>query len=310
MNQGQVNSYIQQARDTGQQLQNQYNQQAAEQYSAYKGNQANANQAYSDLRDFTRNMQSPTQMYNKELAGAQSMYGFDPKAMATATQNLTRSQNALQALQQASQSSTGGYGLSAAQLGGYYGSQAQPLSNQVTAQGNAVQNYKDLIAATQQQANQAATLGYQGQALQSQNYQSLYNTSVQQMQTSGQVLNQIQQLQQQQGGLTAQQVQAYQDAYSTYLSAQAAMTQASAAMTSAQAQAGLYNAQAAGQRQQNDQYATQFSQNQKALDAQRAAAAAKASTPARSTDDQVGSLISQGFKNVAKYGPLALLGAH
>jgi hypothetical protein len=65
------------------------------------------------------------------------------------------------------------------------------------------------------------------------------------MQTSGQVLNQIQQLQQQQGYLTANQVSSYQQAYNSYMEAQAAQEQASASMLQAKAQSAQINQQVA-----------------------------------------------------------------
>jgi CTP synthase (UTP-ammonia lyase) len=63
-------------------------------------------------------------------------------------------------------------------------------------------------------------------------------------------MNNIEQLQQQQGYLTAQQVAAYQNARNGYLSAQAALSQASAANISANATQNLDAAQAAYYNQQ------------------------------------------------------------
>lgn len=238
MNPTQVNQETAQAQATGNALQNQYNTQAAQQYGAYTGAQNRATGAYNTLQDYSKYLRgagSASNLYQQGIQQGEAAQGFDPRSLATATQNLTRTQNALAAGQAASQSATGGYGLSGAQLGNYYATQLNPLAQQGQAQGNAVGNLQQLYqnALTQGQQGTQLALTQQGQI--SQNYQQAYQGAVSQMATSGSVLAQIEQLQQQQGYLTAQQVSAYRNAYSNYVNSQAAMRSASAAIENAQA---------------------------------------------------------------------------
>lgn len=245
MSPAELNAEVTAARRSGAQLQAQYNKQASEQYSAYKGIQSRANSAYSNLLNYNKSMVDPSKMYSQAVSQAQAAQGFDPRTLATATKNLTQSQNALSALNSSAQQGVNGYGLTGSQLASRYASLTQPLQGVISAQNNAVGNLQQLYQNSLTQGQQSAALGFQGQQLKSQNYQELYKTSVQQMQTSGSVLKEIENLQQQQGYLTAQQVSAYQNAYSSYVQAQAAQQQAAAAMVQAQGSANLANQQAA-----------------------------------------------------------------
>ena len=154
------------------------------------------------------------------------MYGFDPKALATATQNLTQSQNAQAALNQASQSSTGGYGLSGAQLGSFYQSQAAPLSNQVNAQSTAVGNLTGLANTAQTQANQFAGAGLQGEQVTSKSLNDVFTNAKAQSDQALQNMQFYSQLAQTQGGLNASNQKAYDDARNAYQQGQAAIAQA------------------------------------------------------------------------------------
>lgn len=257
MNPATVNSEVSNAQNQGNALQSQYNTQANQQYGAYQGAQNQSNAAYQNLQNYNNTLQgsgNPLTMYNNQLQSAFNTQGFNPQSLQTATQNLTQSQNALGNLSQAAQSGTGGYGLTGGQLGNYYSTLTQPLQQQVGAQNNAVQNEQQLYQNATNQAQQATNLGFQGEQQVSQNYQSLYQNSVQQMQTAGQTLNQLQTLQQQQGQLTANQVAAYQNAYSSYVGAQAASEQAAAAMKTATATSAQTNQQVAMMNQVQQKY--------------------------------------------------------
>lgn len=240
------NEIQQQARQSAQQGQDMLNSYVANQ-NQYKGqyndftNQASqANQSLKDYLEYMKGAGSGTNLYNTGLTNAFQSQGFNPATLATATSNLTQSQNAQAALNQASQSSTGGYGLSGGQLGGYYASAAQPLANQVQTQSNAVGNLQQLYQNALTQANQYAGVGVQGeQATQSglsqifQNAQTQASTALSQMQFYAKLASE-------QGGLNATNQQAYDTAIQSYQQAQAAA-----------AQAGLFAAQTAGQRISN-----------------------------------------------------------
>lgn len=265
MNQGQVNSEVAGAQANGKVLQNQYNHQAAQQYNNYQANQNQSNSAYNNLLTYTKGMSDPAQAYGQSLAGAQQMYGFDPKQLLQANKNLANTNTTLANLPQAAQAQGNYYGTTAGAQANNYAQQAGNLQALLSGQSNTVNAFQSVLGATQNQANQQATLGLQGQQAKSQNYQKLYDTSVNQMQVSGKALSDLQTLQQQQGFLTSQQVKNYQDAYSSYLSAQAAQAQAAASMVSAQGSAAYNNAQAQLTQQQYDFNKQQHTNQQSVL---------------------------------------------
>ena len=238
--------------------------------NAYNSDTAQSAAANKNLQSYTSYMQNagnPLNLYNTGVSQAQQAEGFNPASLGTATQNLTQSQNALAALNQASQSSTGGYGLSGAQLGGYYSSLAAPLSNQIGAQSTAVGNLKQLYQNALTQGQQGAQLGYQGEQTVSYNLNQVYQNAQNQ---AAQALSQVQfykNLAQQQGGLNAQQQQYYAQSISALQNAQAALTQANAAAQQAAAQSALLGQQSAFQKLQN-------------IAAQNQLNASKATTPA------------------------------
>lgn len=237
--QANTNSLVSQAQANGSALQNQYNSQSSNLYNQYNTNNAQATGAYNNLLNYTQNMQSPSQMYGQDLTNAQSQYGFNPQDLLKANQALAQTQDTLNMLPQAAQQQGNYYGTTSGATANNYANMASNVNGVLGNQTNAVNAFQNVLGATQNQANQQATLGYQGQQLQSQNYQALYQQAVTQMQTSGQTLSQIEGLQQQQGYLTAEQTAAYQNAYSTYLQSSA--------------QANLANQQAQQQSMQNTQ---------------------------------------------------------
>lgn len=243
MNPAQVNRETSQAAQQGQQLQNQYNQQAGQLQGQYGNAQNQANQAYQNLSNYNTSMQNPADMYKQALTSAQTQYGFNPASIAQSAKNLTALQNQVSNLPQAAQQMSNYSGATAGQTAGLYSNLLGNMQPGLTNANNSLTNMMGLLGATQNQANQQATLGLGGEQLKSQNYQALYSQSVSQMQTAGQTMAAIEQLQQQQGSLTAQQIASYRNAYSQYTSAQAAQTQAAAAMKTATAQSSQINQQ-------------------------------------------------------------------
>lgn len=240
-----VTAQANQAAQQGQQALAQDNSNAStyqEQYGNYQNQADQANQQLKSYTNYMQNAGNPQNLYNQQVSQAEQDQGFDPHTLATATQNLTQSQNALNSLNQASQSSTGGYGLSGAQLGGYYASQSQPLSNQVQNQNTAVGNLQQLYQNSLQSGQQGATLGFQGEQLTSQNLNQVYQNSQNQ---AAQALQQMQfysQLAQSQGGMNATMAQNYAQAQQAYAAAQQAI-----------AQSGFLLSQTTGQNLTNEQ---------------------------------------------------------
>jgi predicted esterase YcpF (UPF0227 family) len=246
MNPTQIAAQANQAAQQGQQQYQSDISQANSSRASYNSQQAQATSANQSLQDYTGFMKgegSATNLYNQGLTSAQQAMGFDPHVMATATQNLTHSQNALAALTNASQSSTGGFGLSGAQLGGYYASQAQPLSQSIGYQSNAVGNLTNLLTASQNQAKDYSSVGVAGQQATSAALNQVFQNAHAQSTQSLQNMQFYSQLAQTQGSLNAQQTAAYNQALNSYQQSQLAIAQAGQAA----AQAGLFRTQTTAQ---------------------------------------------------------------
>lgn len=250
MNPTQIAAQANQAAQQGQQQLQSDVGQANTSGAAYGSEHAQAGAANANLQGYTDYMKgagSGTSLYTSGLSDAEKAIGFDPSTLATATGNLTRSQNALAGLTNASQSSTGGFGLSGAQLGGYYATQAQPLSQQVGYQSNAVGNLKDLLTASQTQASQYAGVGVQGEQATSAALNQVFANAQSQAAQSLQNMQFYSQLASTQGSLNAQQTQAYNTALNIYQQSKLAIAQASQAY----AQAGLLGSETTGQTMAN-----------------------------------------------------------
>lgn len=210
--------------------------QAGGQYQAEHAGANNANQNLASYADYMRGPGSATNLYTTGMGNAETAEGFDPASLSTATGNLIKSQNALSALNSASQSSTGGYGLSGAQLGGYYASSAQPLAGQVTAQTNAVSGLQQLYQNALTQAQQYAGVGVQGEQATSSALSQVFANAQSQAAQSQQQMQYYSNLASTQGGLNAQEQANYDAARASY-----------AASVNSMAQAGLATSQTQGQ---------------------------------------------------------------
>jgi len=234
MNQGQVNADVANARATGQALQNQYNQQANQSYGQYQDSYANSQAAQKALEGYK--VQSGGDLYNRYLQGAQSMYGFDPKALALANQNLYKTQVAMNMAPQAAAQGGNYYGATAGQTEAAYQNMAGNIGNTLSNQNAAVNQYNNLLQATQAQAG--AQAGAET-TTQGQNITRLNDAAVnaaQIMQNAEATMKDIETLQQQQGGVTANQIAAYQNAYSSYVQAQGQYLQGQGSVMQGQAQ--------------------------------------------------------------------------
>lgn len=265
--QANTNQLINQAEATGSQLQNQYNTQSAQTQQQYQDTYNQANQAYQNLQGYNNQIANTNygQVYQQNETAQQQQLGYDPAQAKQANdlalqavQGATTAENIMGALPQATNQMSNYSGATAGQVAGNYANMSQNINAQATNASNLLQNAQGEQGAMTGEfnaaagaANQQVTQQLAGQTLASQNYQALYSNATQEMQTAGQTMTQIEQLQQQQGYVTAQQVAAYQNAYNGYISAQASAEQASAAMVQAKASANLANQQAAYQQMQN-----------------------------------------------------------
>jgi hypothetical protein len=117
-------------------------------------------------------------------------------------------------------------GATAGQIAQNYGNLAPGIATAQAGNNTALANQQAAYAAGQTGANNIT-----GQQLTGAN--DLYTNAVNQMQAIGSVLNNIQNLQQQQGYLTAEQVNQYQSAYNQYQQAQSVAQQITLAQNAA-----------------------------------------------------------------------------
>ncbi len=234
MNPNHVNQDVNNARNTGNRLQNQFDQQANQTYGQYQDTYNQALGSQQDLKAYTRKIAGMNygDIYGQDLANSQSKYGFDPKSLALANKNLLNTQTAMQYAPQSSTQAGNYYGGTAGQAMSAYQNMAGNLNTTLANQSNAVGQYKDLLSATQNEANQQTTQQLAGQAQALGGYEAVAQNSTNIMNNASQTMTAIEKLQQDQGTVTAGQITAYQNAYSNYITAQAAAsTAASYALT-------------------------------------------------------------------------------
>lgn len=265
-----TNTDVQNAYNQGQQLQNMYNTQSQAAQGKYDTSYNSANNAQGELQNFTHNMVNGGQMYGQNLQGAQQMYGFNPQDLLKANQNLATTQTTLANLPQAIQQQGNYYGTTAGQEAGNYANMAGNINTVLAGQGNAVNAYRDVLNATQQQANQQTTQGLAGQQQQLTGYTVGAQNATAIMQQAQLAMNNVETLAQQQGGATASQVAAYQNAYNQYISAQAAAQTAASTTALNNSQIGINQ-----QKLLQDQYSYKLAQDQQAQKQQQDAQAAQ-----------------------------------
>lgn len=218
MNQGQQNQAA---------LNNQVTQLQGQQGQSY--NQANS--AYGNLTNYANTL---PQNYMSDMSQIGGMMGYNPSTTQHAAQGLTSAENIMNALPGAVNQMGNYSGATAGQVAQNYGNMAGNISGQVTNANNALQNQLGMFG--QMQTGAQNITGQQEAA-----YGTAYSTAVNQYQQASSVMSNIENLQQQQGYVTAHQVQAYNAAYASQQAAQQ-----SAATAYAQAQSGAQTQQQVG----------------------------------------------------------------
>ena len=213
----------QNAIQNGNNLQNQYNSQAATQYGNYTGAQNNANSAYGNLSSLTSSLPSNYLNYTNQIAQAN---GYNPQTLQNSLNNATTLSETMAGLPNAVNQMGNYSGATAGQIAQNYGNLAPGIATAQAGNNTALANQQAAYAAGQTGANNIT-----GQQLTGAN--DLYTNAVNQMQAIGSVLNNIQNLQQQQGYLTAEQVNQYQSAYNQYQQAQSVAQQITLAQNAA-----------------------------------------------------------------------------
>lgn len=221
-----TNTDVNNALSTGAANQAALNTQSGQLQGQYGTDVNNANTAGQTAAGYVSGIQNAGTNYGTDLTAAQNMYGFNPSSLALANTNLLNTQTALNYAPQSAQQAGNYYGTTAGQTQNAYNNMAGNLNTTLGNQTNAVAQYQNLLAATQQQANQQSGLTLQSQTAQATAAESQYQNSVSQMQAAGSTMASIENLAQQQGYLTSEQVANYTGAYNNYLSAQQAASQA------------------------------------------------------------------------------------
>jgi len=229
----------QNAIQNGNNLQNQYNSQVSQQYGNYTGAQNNANSAYGNLSSLTSSLPSNYLNYTNQIAQAN---GYNPQTLQNSLNNATTLSETMAGLPNAVNQMGNYSGATAGQIAQNYGNLAPGIATAQAGNNTALANQQAAYAAGQTGANNIT-----GQQLTGAN--DLYTNAVNQMQAIGSVLNNIQNLQQQQGYLTAEQVNQYQSAYNQYEQAQSVAQQIQLAQNAAnKATAGLSSSTPLGSR--------------------------------------------------------------
>lgn len=258
MNPTQVNQEVSAAQANGNAQQAMLNNQSSQLQGQYGAAVNQANNAQTNATNAANAIQNGGTLYGQNLSSQEQQTGFNPQDLTQANKNLTAIQNQVAYAPTAAQQTGNYYGTTAGGTTNIYSglmSNLNPgLTNATNSVGNLTNEYGQLTNAANQQTNASLT----SEQNQASDLAGVYASAVSQMNAAGSTMASIENLQQQQGALTAQQVTAYQNAYSQYVTAQAAASQAASAALVAPttaaantAQAALYGSQNTAQQAEN-----------------------------------------------------------
>jgi len=267
MNPQQIQQQAQQSAQQGQQAladDNAKSSAAGGQYNTYQGQANTAAQNQSDYTKYMQGAGSGTNLYNTGLSQGEKAAGYNEGQAGQLGQQLAQAQNALANVNQASQSSTGGYGLSGAQLGNYYATQATPITSAINALSSNYGVSQQALQNATTIGNQYAGAGLQGEQTTSKSLNDVFASAKSQSDQALQNMQFYSQLASTQGGLNAANQKAFDDARNAYQQGQAAIAQAGmfAAQTVSTNQGNAQGAQAAQyQRTANNSGGFNYNQN-------------------------------------------------
>jgi len=246
------NSLIQQAQAQGQARQADYTNKANDfrnQMNAAKQQASTAQGQMSEFNKYMQNEGSARNLYNTALINQQKMTGYDLGQMQNAMRSLTQSQGSLSAYNDFANTAASKWGMNAGGVAAANAGAQQAINNNIAAASQGLSNQQQAYQLAQTGANQEAGLGLQQQQTQLAGYQAVYDQAFKQQQEASANMQAYEKMAQEQGGLTAQQTQMYQNSAKLVADAQAAMASAQAAI----AQAEYSRAQAVGQNLSNQQ---------------------------------------------------------
>jgi hypothetical protein len=242
-----IGQMAQQSYDLGQSMLSQDNANVAKYTGNYNTASQNANNAQNDLSNFTKNMQSGTDMYQKGLQVGNANAGYDVNNLNQAQNQVSQLTGIIGGLPRAIQASNANYGATAGQVANQVATTGANLNQSL---GLANQNAANQIQKMQgglTGAQAYTTSGLQGQQNQLTGYTNAAQNAVAIANQARQAMDSWATLAQQQGGLNASQQQAFAQAKQAY--AQAAQ---------AYAQVSYLNSQTQGQNLSNQQLQAQI----------------------------------------------------
>ena len=256
----QAQAQAQQAQQQGNAAQAGYQQQATQygqQYGQYQQQTDAARQAQQQYGQYLQGAGSGGNQYNIGLQQAYKDTGYQPGQVYAQGQQLAGLQNQLSTLQQNANApgggSSGGYGMSGAQISANMAQQGQGLSGLIGSVGNSYgasqQAYQNAITSANQYAGQQLT----SEQATAGSLKDQVSAAASQMESARQQMQSFETLAQQQGGLTAAQTASYQSIAQAYQSNATAYQSMLGANAAAYAGAGLSNAQTIGAQQANAQ---------------------------------------------------------
>lgn len=296
-----LDQMAQQSYQQNQQLQNMYNTDATNATNQYNSAVGNANQTQSDLQNFTKNMQSGTDMYNNALQKSNANAGYNVGDLNSAQGQVSQIQGIMGGLPRAVQAQNANYGATAGDVAGQYSTEAGNLNQSLQLANQNASNQIQKMQGGLSGAQSATTAGLQGQDQQRQAYAASAANATAVMQNSEATMNDMIKNQMQNGNLSASEQNMFAQAKANYAAAQQSLAQAQAAI----ANAGLYNAQTTGQNQKNMADLTTYNQNQADL-ARKTAEQQQFNSPAASmARSRADMAASQESAQQARYNPFA-----
>jgi hypothetical protein len=188
--------------------------------TAYQG-------AQNQQQDFTKNMQSGSDMYAQNQQAGNQWAGYDPARLQTALKTVQQTQNVIAGLPQTVNAQGSNYGATAGNLAGQYSGMMNNLNPALAAQTNNVAQNQATQAAAGNYAQSATSAGVQVQQQKLTGLQNLTQNALAQMDQARQVMQNYQTLYQSQGQFNSDEQAKYAQANAAYMQAQAAANLAS-----------------------------------------------------------------------------------
>lgn len=216
-------------------LQDFYNKNAENATNQYNQAYGASNQAQNDLTNFTKNMQSGTDMYAKQLQAANQNAGYDVNNLNQAQNQVSQLTGIIGGLPRAIQANNANYGATAGNVANQVATTGANLNQSLQLANQNAQNQIAKQQAGLSGAQAATTAGIQQQDVQRQAYTSAAQNAAAIMASAQTQMQQMVAAQQQGQQITAKDQETFGNLRAAY--AQAAQAYAAANLAAKQAQA-------------------------------------------------------------------------